>query len=159
MHSPAREASRPTPASPSTPAAPSTPAKVDEEALARVRSRAEKYKPKTPSGLRTTSRYSSPLTAPTPSTLSNREEAVTDAFGGDDDFARDAQWLLEKCPSGDLRNLVWPQRQSLTDSTGTRPESLSALASIWDDSEVDRAYLVFSASLEAFEESKARNIS
>ncbi|PKY08493.1 hypothetical protein P168DRAFT_17476 [Aspergillus campestris IBT 28561] len=157
VQSPARQAPRPTPAAPSTPAGPSTPAKVDEEALARVRSRAEKYKPKTPSGLRTTSRYSSPMTAPTPDALANREEVVADAFG-DDDFARDAQWLLEKCPSGDLRNLVWPQRQSLVDSIGTQPESLDVLSSIWDDAEVDRAYLVFSASLEAFEESKARNV-
>ncbi|PLN85764.1 hypothetical protein BDW42DRAFT_190543 [Aspergillus taichungensis] len=163
VQSPARQASRPTPASPSTPAAPSTPAKVDEEALARVRSQAEKYKPKTPSGLRTTSRYSSPLTAPspltasTPSTLGNREEAVTDAFGGDDDFARDAQWLLNNCPSGDLRNLVWPQSQSLVDSIGAQPESLNVLSSIWDDSEIDGAYLVFNSCLKAFEESKARN--
>ncbi|PLB38451.1 uncharacterized protein BDW47DRAFT_22915 [Aspergillus candidus] len=156
VQSPARQAPRPTPAAPSTPAGPSTPAKVDEEALARVRSRAEKYKPKTPSGLRTTSRYSSPLTA-TPDALANREEVVADAFG-DDDFARDAKWLLEKCPSGDLRNLVWPQTQSLVDSIGTQPESLDVLSSIWDDAELDRAYLVFNASLKAFEESKARNV-
>ncbi|KAL4878646.1 hypothetical protein BJY04DRAFT_195313, partial [Aspergillus karnatakaensis] len=60
---------------------PSTPAKFDEEALARARSQAEKYKPKTPSGLRTASRYSSPLTAITPDLTPVPTEKIVEKFG------------------------------------------------------------------------------
>lgn len=61
---PMAEPSTPTPSTPATPSLP-TPSAFDSEALAKARSQAEKYKPKTPSGLRTSSRYSSsPLPSP-----------------------------------------------------------------------------------------------
>jgi hypothetical protein len=142
-------------------APPSTPGKVDEEALARVRSQAEKYKPKTPSGLRTASRYSSPMTA-TPDTVNNNltpaksgEPAQSEkaeepeAFGGDE-FACDAEWLYQNCPSGDLNQLTWPVTQSYEESVGVSSRTVQLLASIWDDSEVDAAYVPFRHSFEEF---------
>ncbi|XHG05495.1 hypothetical protein AWENTII_008715 [Aspergillus wentii] len=125
---------------------PSTPAKVDKEALAKVRSQAEKYKPKTPSGLRTTSRYSSPMVA-APDAVTEKEPV--EKFG-EDQFAQDAQWLYDNCPSGDLRQLAWPAKQSLKESLGVSTEAVRILDDIWDDSEVDGAYNVFRQSLEEF---------
>ncbi|KAL4779870.1 hypothetical protein BJX76DRAFT_339505 [Aspergillus varians] len=142
------------PAPPSTarPAqTPSTPAKIDDEALARARSQAEKYKPKTPSGLRTASRYSSPLTAASPNLTPNLTPApsadkitknVTEKFG-DDQFAKDAQWLYENCPSGDLRQLAWPARQPFGEGLNISANSLRILNEIWDPADVDNAYDVF----------------
>ncbi|KAL2834901.1 hypothetical protein BDW59DRAFT_136787 [Aspergillus cavernicola] len=128
---------------------PSTPAKIDEEALARARSQAEKYKPKTPSGLRTTSRYSSPL-IPTPDlTPAPPVEKITEKFG-DDQFAEDAQWLYENCPSGDLRQLTWPAPQDLAESLNVSPEAVRVLNEIWDDSEVDNARNIFKREFEDF---------
>ncbi|OAX81438.1 hypothetical protein ACJ72_04220 [Emergomyces africanus] len=54
---------RPTPAHASLPSQPTTP--IDADAVAKLRSQAEKYKPKLPSGLRASRRYSSsPVSAP-----------------------------------------------------------------------------------------------
>ena len=139
----------------------STPGKVDEEALARVRSQAEKYKPKTPSGLRTASRYASPLTA-TPDTVApnqtTKKSDLTPQPGkadkpenfGDDEFARDAEWLYQNCPSGDLSQLKWPAKQSYEESLGVSSTSMKLLATIWDDSEIEPAYLAFRQSFEEF---------
>ncbi|KAE8138466.1 hypothetical protein BDV38DRAFT_72599 [Aspergillus pseudotamarii] len=142
-------------------AQPSTPGKVDEEALARVRSQAEKYKPKTPSGLRTASRYASPLTA-TPDTVAPKQTTkksdLTPQPGkadgpenfGDDEFARDAEWLYQNCPSGDLSQLKWPARQSYEESLAVSSTSMQLLATIWDDGEIEPAYLAFRQSFEEF---------
>ena len=75
-----------------------------EQALARVRSRAEQYKPKTPSGLRA-SHYPA-ATAPTP------VETASASFGNDQS-GRDAQWLSDICPSGDVRKIPWPEEDGL----------------------------------------------
>lgn len=151
--------------------APSTPAKIDEEALARARSQAEKYKPKTPSGLRTASRYSSPMTAtpdaipataiapavtPTPLTSETAlapapepEQQTIEDFG-DDEFAREAQWLYENCPSGDLNDLVWPQPVTYEEQ-GFSPEVIDLVNEIWDPSTVDYAYTnIWKPGLDAF---------
>lgn len=142
-------------------AQPSTPGKVDEEALARVRSQAEKYKPKTPSGLRTASRYASPLTA-TPDTVApnqtTKKSDLTPQPGkadkpenfGDDEFALDAEWLYQNCPSGDLSQLKWPARQSYEEGLGVSSKSMQLLATIWDDGEIEPAYLAFRQSFEEF---------
>ncbi|RHZ49444.1 uncharacterized protein CDV56_102617 [Aspergillus thermomutatus] len=124
---------------------PSTPAKVDQEALARVRSQAEKYKPKTPSGLRTASRYSSPLTA---SPVVNQQPPV-ETFGDDDQFARDAQWLFEHCSSGDLHQLQWPESNNVHMSLGVDDEIVGIIASVGDASAVDE-HPAFHQSLEEF---------
>ncbi|KAI9369732.1 hypothetical protein BJX61DRAFT_536205 [Aspergillus egyptiacus] len=149
---------------------PSTPVRVDEEALARARSQAEKYKPKTPSGLRTASRYSSPLTA-TPDITPARPiaqpavhaatqptaqpaEDVTEKFG-DDQFAEDAKWLYENCPSGDLRQLVWPEPQNLAESLNISAEAVRILDEIWDPADVDKAYEIFKREFEDFKKTLA----
>ncbi|KAL4748164.1 hypothetical protein BDW72DRAFT_205880 [Aspergillus terricola var. indicus] len=132
---------------------PSTPApKIDEEALARARSQAEKYKPKTPSGLRTASRYSSPLTAITPELTpapAPPAEKVTEKFG-DDEFAKDAQWLYSICPSGDLNQLVWPEKKPFGEDLIISAEALRIVNEIWDSAEVDEAYVTFRRELAEF---------
>ncbi|PKX88579.1 uncharacterized protein P174DRAFT_465091 [Aspergillus novofumigatus IBT 16806] len=130
---------------------PSTPARVDQEALARVRSQAEKYKPKTPSGLRTASRYSSPLTA---SPAVNQQPPV-ETFGDDDQFARDAQWLYEQCSTGDLQQLKWPEPNTLQESLGVDDEIVQIVASVWDASAVDEVHRAFRQSLEEFTKAQA----
>ncbi|RHZ51720.1 hypothetical protein CDV55_102274 [Aspergillus turcosus] len=131
---------------------PSTPARVDQEALARVRSQAEKYKPKTPSGLRTASRYSSPLTA---SPVVNEQPPV-ETFGDDDEFARDAQWLYEQCSTGDFQQLQWPKPKTLQESLGVDDEIVRLVASVWDASAVDEVHRAFRQSLEEFKAEEAQ---
>ncbi|KAL5049232.1 hypothetical protein BDW71DRAFT_204980 [Aspergillus fruticulosus] len=127
---------------------PSTPtAKIDEEALARARSQAEKYKPKTPSGLRTASRYSSPLAAVTPdltpaAAAAPPVEKAIEKFG-DDEFAKDAQWLYGICPSGDLSELVWPEKKPFGEGLNISAQALRIANQIWDTAEVDEAYTIF----------------
>ncbi|PWY92086.1 hypothetical protein BO70DRAFT_348521 [Aspergillus heteromorphus CBS 117.55] len=156
---------RPTPRPAPAFALPSTPAKIDDEALARARSQAEKYKPKTPSGLRTASRYSSPLTAtpdmvpmsvaatPVPASAAvpapQSEHRPIEDFG-DDEFAREAQWLYENCPSGDLRDLEWPQPVTYEEQGFSR-EAIEFVNEVWDPSVVDYAYdNIWTPGLEAF---------
>ncbi|KAL1885010.1 hypothetical protein Plec18167_001667 [Paecilomyces lecythidis] len=134
---------RPTPAHAALPST-SEPA-ADSQALAKARSQAEKYKPKTPSGLRTTSRYASPMGA----------SPLGEVSGGDDDFARDAQWLLSNCPSGDLSELSWPKQGALTEGLGVDPEAGRLLAQLWEEEEVEEGYHAFSRSLEEFAETLA----
>ncbi|KAL4870907.1 hypothetical protein BDV12DRAFT_164888 [Aspergillus spectabilis] len=134
--------------------APSTPAKIDEEALARARSQAEKYKPKTPSGLRTASRYSSPLTATPDLTPAPHAEKTAEKFG-DDQFAKDAQWLYENCPSGDLRQLAWPAPRPFGEGLNVSPESIRIANEIWDPSDVDKAYVVFQREIAEFKQTLA----
>ncbi|KAL2852658.1 hypothetical protein BJX68DRAFT_265540 [Aspergillus pseudodeflectus] len=132
-----------------------TPAKIDEEALARARSQAEKYKPKTPSGLRTASRYSSPLTAPTPdATPAPAAKTIAEQFG-DDQFAQDAQWLYEHCPSGDLSQLVWPQPTSLAETLGISDEAVRIMNDIWDESQVDEYHSIFQQGVEELRQTLA----
>ncbi|RAH72872.1 uncharacterized protein BO66DRAFT_249261 [Aspergillus aculeatinus CBS 121060] len=144
---------------------PTTPAKVEDDALARVRSQAEKYKPKTPSGLRTASRYSSPLTLATtpdpvsvpiatpstvPAPVASPERASSPEDFGDDQFARDAQWLYENCPTGDLSELAWPEAESYEDM-GFSAEAVRIANEMWDPSVVDHAYdNIWTPGLEAF---------
>ncbi|KAJ0423697.1 hypothetical protein BJY00DRAFT_278135 [Aspergillus carlsbadensis] len=132
-----------------------TPAKIDEEALARARSQAEKYKPKTPSGLRTASRYSSPLTAPTPdATPAPATKTISEQFG-DDQYAQDAQWLYEHCPSGDLSQLVWPQPTSLAETLGIDDEAVRIMNDIWDESQVDEYHSIFQQGAEELRQTLA----
>ena len=158
------------------PAPPSTPtAKVDNDALAKVRSQAEKYKPKTPSGLRTASRYSSSpmVSSPdiVPPTSIESEKPVTEELRadknnalekspvsatqtaekfGDDQFARDAEWLYENCPSGDLSKLSWPQKRSLVEGLGIDPAAEKILDEVWDESELEIGYSSFRRGMEEF---------
>ncbi|KAL4945489.1 hypothetical protein BDV06DRAFT_31775 [Aspergillus oleicola] len=152
-----RSAARP-PQTPST-QTPSTSAKFDGEALARVRSQAEKYKPKTPSGLRTTSRYSSPIVnaipdaTPTLKTTAAAEK-VAEEFG-DDHFAQEAQWLFENCPSGDLTQLKWPEPRPFGESLNASAESIRIVNEIWDPADADKAYAVFQPELADYKQTVA----
>lgn len=59
--------------------------------------------------------------APTPAdTSATTPEA--DKFG-DDQFARDAEWLYEHCPSGDFNEFAWPSRRDLIEALGVEPEA------------------------------------
>ena len=135
---------RPTPRHADLPA--TTPAKIDDEALAKARSLAEKYKPKTPSGLRLASRYSSPLTAPSPDSVAH--EPIEHDFGTDE-FAEDAQWLYEICPSGDFEQIVWPAHETLQENLGLQ---VSGSALNFDEDELAQDHRAFQQALSAFEE-------
>ncbi|KAI9036296.1 uncharacterized protein KD926_002114 [Aspergillus affinis] len=127
----------------------STPAAaVDDEALAKARSLAEKHKPKTPSRLRTASRYSSPMTITPDARI---ESAPVEDFG-DDEFAQDAQWLYEHCPSGDLTQFQWPDKQGYQESLEISQTAIDVLAKVWNDSEVDEAHNLFCQGFEEFKQ-------
>lgn len=165
---PPRQTPREAPAAP-----PSTPAtKIDNDALAKVRSQAEKYKPKTPSGLRTASRYSSspmvasPDVAPTSSAEleksiseysgSDKENAPTNASApaadkfGDDQFARDAEWLYENCPSGDFSEFAWPNRRDLVEALSVEPVSGKVSNEGWDTNELEIGPTPFNGEMAEF---------
>lgn len=122
------------------------PAKVDEQALAKARSQAEKYKPKTPSGLRTASRYSSPLTVASPESVLN-DENLAQEFGNDQ-FAQDAQWLYANCPSGNLEELTWPAPELLASNLGIQ---LSVALLEPSERQMDEIYDNFRHGVEEFE--------
>lgn len=69
---------------------------------------------------------------------------------GDDQFARDAEWLYENCPSGDLSKLAWPEKQRLIDSLGIEPEAERILNDVWDDSDFEVGHSAFRRGMEAF---------
>lgn len=168
------QAPRPTPPK-AVQAPPNTPAtKIDSEALAKVRSQAEKYKPKTPSGLRTASRYSSspmvlsPDVSPTkpeshkisqqpphameesvPEKPAAPEKQAPEKFG-DDKFARDAEWLYENCPSGDLSKFAWPAKRSLVDTLGIDPAAEELVSAARDDMDLDTGHRAFQHGMEEF---------
>lgn len=161
----------PRPAPRAAPSAPPSTPKVDAEALAKVRSQAEKYKPKTPSGLRTASRYSTspmvqspnvePLKKPEPKEsipeeLPEKEnvpekpiEKPAEKFG-DDQFARDAEWLYERCPSGNFSKFTWPEKRSLVDSLEINPEAVKILDNVWDSSDIEVGHTAFRRGMEEF---------
>ncbi|KAF9893142.1 hypothetical protein FE257_012553 [Aspergillus nanangensis] len=136
---------------PQTAAPPSTPG-TNKEALARARLQAEKYKPKTPSGLRTASRYSSPMTA-TPDSLAHQQQTA-ETFG-DDQFARDAQWLYENCPSGDLKDLVWPAKRSLLDDIDDPSAPVDLVANMFEKVDKEAIHESFKRNLDSFQKSFA----
>ena len=171
---------------------PAIPSGVDEQALAKARSQAEKYKPKNPSGLRMSSHYSSPLTPstpPSPSTVapspakatsgvrpSPATPAVasplakpptnaptldkpsnagvstpkTDDVFGRDHFAEDAKWLYDQCPSGDIREVKWPEKAILEEDLDVVPTAIEFVREHWKEANVNEAYEVFNKELEEF---------
>lgn len=68
---------------------------------------------------------------------------------GTDEFAKDAQWLYDICPSGDFEQIVWPARESLQENVGIRVDG-SALN--FDEDELQQDYRAFQQALSAFEE-------
>lgn len=137
---------RPTPRHATLPSASLTPT-VNEQALAKVRLQAEKYKPKTPSSLRTTSRYSGSYASVSP--LPALSEPELEDFGTDQ-FAEDAQWLYANCPSGNMEDLVWPRPEPLQTSLGIE---LSVDMAEFAKMNMDGYYGDFHESLEEFKKS------
>jgi hypothetical protein len=137
---------------PSHPSLPPTSSADDLGAVAKVRSQVEKYKPKTPSGLRASSRFCSPLAdSPNPAATLPDQEQLTALFG-DDEAGRDALWLYNNCPTGDFSQLQWPEPESYCDSLGIDPEAEVLLNRVWNQDEVDAGYASFVRSLEESEQ-------
>jgi hypothetical protein len=123
----------------------------DESPLTRARTKAEQFKPKTPSRLREAHRSSmnrsSPFsqTAITPIVFDRQEPSNHPApenqefFNTLEDIEKyaDADWLYRQCPSGDLRQLKWPPKISLIDQIRSHGVNLTeeiALADeVWND--------------------------
>jgi hypothetical protein len=122
------------------------PAFPDTEALAKARSLAEKYKPKTPSGLRAARRYSSsPLIKSSPMALSKEaDEAELVELFGDDEFGREAYELYKCCPSGDLRKMEFPDYEPLAD-----PRVAEGIDNMMSEGDIKFGYNAF---CEAFDE-------
>ncbi|KAL4931126.1 uncharacterized protein BDV17DRAFT_289120 [Aspergillus undulatus] len=137
-----RSAARPTQAT-STPARPD-----DDPAVAKARARIQKHAPQTPSRLRESSRYSSPIVPPdTPDITPNLTSAaaiekVSEEFG-DDQFAQEAQWLFENCPSGDFDSLKWPQPKPFGEGLNVSAEAIRIVNEIWDPADTDKAHAIF----------------
>ncbi|PGH10886.1 hypothetical protein AJ80_07328 [Polytolypa hystricis UAMH7299] len=109
---------RPTPAHASLPIQ-STP--VDSEALAKLRSKVDKYKPRLPSGLRASRRLSSsPLV----------EEATR--------------------PGVAASQFDWPEPQSYGGSLGVRPEIGRLVSETWTDEDTEAAYGQFSRQFDRY---------
>lgn len=137
---PAPRSPRSAPRHATHPQRPETPTKGDDESLAKVRSQAQKFKPKTPSGLRTASRYSSPLTRL--SDIFMNQQPKPDF--GDDEFGRDAQWLYEQCPAGNLEKLAWPNKKSVVVAAEVDPAPRQLLTRTWNNLEADDNQAVLS---------------
>lgn len=136
--------SHPTPSDEPCTEPPASPSKTEgDEAVAKVRSQAEKFKPKTPSGLRTASRYSSPLTA-----LTN--VALPKLDFGNDDYARDAEWLYKQCPSGKLDQLKWPRKQNMITAMNVDSAPRQLLTRTWNNLEMDANHATFRNMMESF---------
>lgn len=127
------------PPSDTCPAAPTTPTKPEDEVVAKARSQVEKFKPKTPSTLRTACHNSSPLTM-SPELFSHLRRSLD---FGEDQAGRDAQWLYELCPSGNIEELKWPSKQKVTDGLNVDPKPRQILTKTWNNLEVDDNHSLF----------------
>ena len=139
----------------------------DPSPLTRARTKAEQFKPKTPSRLREAHRFSSSMTRTSPFSQPDinsptidlqgphifQQDATTQvpglqeaehppAFRTLEEIKEicDADWLLEQCPSGDLRQLKWPKKISLVDQLRSHgvhltPEELAEADESWNDPE------------------------
>lgn len=139
----------------------------DASPLTRARTKAEQFKPKTPSRLREAHRFSSSMTRTSPfsqpdinsptidrqGTSLLQQDATSQAPGLQETEhppafrtleeikeVCDADWLLEQCPSGDLRQLKWPKKISLVDQLHSHgvhltPEELAEVDESWNDPE------------------------
>jgi len=139
----------------------------DASPLTRARTKAEQFKPKTPSRLREAHRFSSSMTRTSPfsqpdinsptidrqGTSLLQQDATSQAPGLQETEhppafrtleeikeVCDADWLLEQCPSGDLRQLKWPKKISLVDQLRSHgvhltPEELAEADESWNDPE------------------------
>ncbi|RMJ20882.1 hypothetical protein PHISP_08248 [Aspergillus sp. HF37] len=128
------------------PEEPTTATKPEDEVVAKARSQVEKFKPKTPSTLRTACHNSSPLTM-SPELFSHLRRGLD---FGEDQAGRDAQWLFELCPSGNIEELKWPPKQKVTDSLDVDPKPRQLLVKSWNNLEMDDNHSLFSEMVEEF---------
>lgn len=98
----------------------------DPSPLTRARNKAQQFKPKTPSRLRESHPFSSSqisLKTATPSNLS--EPMSLDDTLSHLPTAEDIDWLHELCPTGDMSNLVWPEKVSLVETLNLDPSAVA----------------------------------
>lgn len=120
----------------------------DASPLTRARSKAEQFKPKTPSRLREAHRFSSSMTQMSPFTpnktsntdFEHPEPENHPGFRSLEDMMADcdADWLYGQCPSGDLRQLKWPKKISLTEQIRSHgidsaDEDIAIADEAWND--------------------------
>lgn len=109
----------------------------------RARSKAEQFKPKTPSRLRESHRLSSSQTSAstgTPSQLGGPVKTPTffsdpmsvDSSLGHVVTAEDVDWLHELCPGGDLEQLPWPDRVGIGESLGVDSPPVALVGQLWN---------------------------
>lgn len=113
----------------------------------RVRSKAEQFKPKTPSRLRESHHLSSSLSSGTPSQLGGAagtpllfsDPMSVDTSLGHVVTADDVDWLHELCPGGDLQQLPWPERVGLGEALGFAPSAVALVSQNWDEEKAQGA--------------------
>lgn len=109
----------------------------------RARNKAEQFKPKTPSRLRESHRFSSSQTStttgtpsqlggPTKTPIFSSDPMSIDTSLGHVVTAEDVDWLHELCPRGDLEQLPWPDRVGLAESLGVDPPSVALVSQAWN---------------------------
>lgn len=91
----------------------------------------------------------------TPDTVVEQPQAETPEQFGNDQFARDAEWLYENCPSGDLKQLSWPAKRSLSESLGTSAAALKIMNDTLKQADIEEGYKIFRQGLQEFEKATA----
>ena len=76
----------------------------------------------------------------TPDTTMNRQ--LKPDFG-DDEFGRDAEWLYEQCPTGDIETLMWPFKENATATMDVDPMPRQLLTRTWNNLEADEKQFSF----------------
>lgn len=97
-----------------------------------------------------TAPLAAPLSTVSPSTASPWTPSPSTPVFGNDQFAHDAKWLYDHCPSGKIEDIVWPEKVSLVESLGVNPAAAEIVDQLWDDAEANRASEIFARELEEF---------
>lgn len=71
---------------------------------------------------------------------------------GDDEFGRDAQWLYEQCPTGNLDTLTWPSRHNVVTAIQVDAMPRQLLTRTWNNLEADENHSLFSKMMEMDDE-------
>lgn len=131
--------------------------------LTRARNKAEQFKPKTPSRLRESYRFSSStnsLTAGTPSQLGgvlDTSSFLSDPMSLDGSLghvitAEDIDWLHELCPDGDLGKLPWPDRMGLAKTLDVDSSAAAIVDQNWTQQKAGEAYVAWKGLFERYEQ-------
>lgn len=144
----------------------------DPSPLTRARTKAEQFKPKTPSRLRESYRFSSSTSSMsvdspsfmgaftgTPSHLSAVTSApslFSDEMSIDSTLdhlttADDINWLHEICPHGDLSQLLWPEPASLTETFEIDPAAAAIVEQNWAGKKEGEAVAAWRSMFEDFQ--------